>query len=327
MAFVRAVLSAYEKYGVDPANALAAAELTLGQTRRPQARISVERLEALSATAMQELDDEALGWFSRRLPWGSYGLLCRASLGAATLEVALKRWCRHHAILTDDVTLTLTVDRKAATLTLRDGKGSLDLHELGSLTTLRYVHGYACWLLDSQLPLREVTFPFASPPHAAVYDLLFPGPVRFSAGPASFSFDPTYLTLSPRRTDRDLDTMLQRALPLTSRPYRRDRLLANRVREHLRAAIHASSAAVAEALHVSVRSLHRELAREGTSLLRVKDEVRLSLADAALRRTQLSIKQVASRAGFVSEKSFARAFRTWTGESPSSYRERAREAE
>ena len=28
---------------------------------------------------MQELDDEALGWFNRRLPWGSYGMLARAS--------------------------------------------------------------------------------------------------------------------------------------------------------------------------------------------------------------------------------------------------------
>jgi AraC-like DNA-binding protein len=320
MAFVRAVLSAYDKYGVDPHGGLRAAGLTLAQTRKAHARVGVEQLEARSATARQELDDEALGWFSRRLPWGSYGLLCRASLGAATLEVALRRWCRHHALLTDDVTLALDVDRKTATLSLRDGKGSLALHELGSLTTLRYVHGYACWLLDSRLPLREVTFPFAAPAHAAVYASLFPGPVRFSAGPASLSFDPSYLQLSPRRSDHDLDVMLERALPLTSRPYRRDRLLANRVREQLLSSLHGSAATVAVALHVSVRSLHRELSREGTSLQRVKDEVRRTIATDALRRTRLSIKQVAERAGFVSEKSFARAFKSWTGESPSEFR-------
>jgi hypothetical protein len=53
-------------------------------------------MELLSGTAMQELDDEGLGWFSRRLPWGSYGMLARASLSAPNLGVALKRWCRHH---------------------------------------------------------------------------------------------------------------------------------------------------------------------------------------------------------------------------------------
>lgn len=324
MAFVRAVLSAYDKYGVDPRRALQAGRLTLAQTRRVHARIEVDQLEALSATAMQELDDEALGWFSRRLPWGSYGMLCRASLGAPSLEIALRRWCRHHALLTDDVTLQLEVDRRTATLSLRDGEGSLALHELGSLTTLRYVHGYACWLLDSRLPLREVTFPFAAPPHAAVYELLFPGPVRFSAGPASLSFDPSYLALSPRRTDHDLDGMLKRALPLTSRPYRRDRLLASRVRETFLAAPQTAPVAedLARALHVSVRSLHRELAREGTTLQTIKDELRCTLASDLLRRTGLSIKQVAARVGFENEKSFARAFRGWTGETPSGHRAR-----
>lgn len=322
MAFVRAVLLAYDKRGVDPAKALRAGRLTLAQTKKPHAYVEVEQLEALSATAMQELDDEALGWFSRRLPWGTYGMLCRASLGAPNLGVALKRWCRHHALLTDDVQLDLTSDKRSARLVLRDGTASLDLHELGLLTSLRYVHGYACWLLDSRLPLREVTFPFAAPPHAAVYELLFPGPVRFSAGPASLSFDPTYLALSPRRSEHDLELMLQRALPLTSRPYRRDRLLASRVRELLVASPRTATIAddLARALHVSVRSLHRELAREGTTLQRIKDEVRRSLADELLRRSRLSIKEIAPRVGFENEKSFARAFKAWTGETPSDYR-------
>lgn len=54
-------------------------------------------MEVLSATAMQELDDESLGAFRRKLPWGSYGMLARASLTSPDLAVALKRWCRHHA--------------------------------------------------------------------------------------------------------------------------------------------------------------------------------------------------------------------------------------
>jgi hypothetical protein len=57
-------------------------------------------METFSGLAMRALDDEALGWFSRRLPWGSYGLLCHASLCAPSLGVALARWCRHHALLT-----------------------------------------------------------------------------------------------------------------------------------------------------------------------------------------------------------------------------------
>ncbi|MDP1270813.1 AraC family transcriptional regulator ligand-binding domain-containing protein, partial [Klebsiella pneumoniae] len=81
---------------MDPANALRHAQIDAAALDDPGARVTAAQMEVMSGHAMQELDDEALGWFSRRLPWGCYGMLCRASLTAPTLEVALKRWCRHH---------------------------------------------------------------------------------------------------------------------------------------------------------------------------------------------------------------------------------------
>jgi hypothetical protein len=44
--------------------------------------MTARQMEQLSAAAMQELDDEGLGAFGRKLPWGSYGMLARASLTA-----------------------------------------------------------------------------------------------------------------------------------------------------------------------------------------------------------------------------------------------------
>src|SRR4051812_13147212 len=100
MAFVRSILLAYRKYGQDPAAALARAQISRAQLRAVDARIDAEQMETFAASAMRELDDEALGWFSRRLRWGTYGMLCRASLGSSNLLVALERWCRHHGLLT-----------------------------------------------------------------------------------------------------------------------------------------------------------------------------------------------------------------------------------
>ncbi|MDF2696811.1 MAG: Transcriptional regulator, AraC family, partial [Labilithrix sp.] len=159
MAFVRAIVLAYEKFGVSPDHALAQARITKRELRRTDDRIDAGQMETISATAMRELDDEALGWFSRRLPWGTYGMLCRASLGSPTLRVALKRWCRHHALLTDDIRLELETDREGARLWIEERTDLGPMREFCLLTSLRYVHGYACWLVDSQLPLTEVTFP------------------------------------------------------------------------------------------------------------------------------------------------------------------------
>ena len=89
MAFVRAISSAFTLRGLDPLPALQAAQIAPDLLHQPDARITALQMEWLSASAMRELDDEALGWFSRRLPWGSYGMLVRASLTAPTLSVAL----------------------------------------------------------------------------------------------------------------------------------------------------------------------------------------------------------------------------------------------
>src|SRR5919197_915931 len=71
MAFVRTIVLGYERYGADPSEALRQAQITPAQLRKPDARITAAQMETISGVAMQQLDDEALGWFSRKLPWGT----------------------------------------------------------------------------------------------------------------------------------------------------------------------------------------------------------------------------------------------------------------
>lgn len=353
MAFVRAIVQAYTNQGADPTAALRSAQITPTELARADARVSAAQFETLNAHAMQELDDEALGWFSRRLPWGSHGLLCRASITAPDLGVALKRWCRHHRLLVDDLALRLEVAQGLASVWIEERRPGVfpapELREFCLVSTLRFLLGYASWAVDSGLALRSVCFPYAVPAHADAYALMFSGPVRFDAPQArvtqaGFSFDASYLALPLRRDEAALRTMLQRALPLTVRPYRRDRLLGQQVREALRphgigasvgsglgstSGSHAGHApqqtaqALAARLHMSPRTLHRQLQAEGLTLQALKDEARRGQAEDLLRRTPRAIKQVALAAGFRNEKSFARAFRAWTGLSPSEFRRQA----
>lgn len=322
MAFARAVARAYEQRGLAPAEALRAARIAPARLSDPADRISARQMEILSGVAMQELDDEALGWFSRPLPWGTYGMLCRASLTSPSLGVALKRWCRHHRLLTRDVELSLTVDGAEATFAVDEHRRLGDGRELCLVTQLRYAHGYACWAVDSRIPLLRVAFPFEAPAHASAYPHVFPGPVVFGASRASFSFDTQYLALPLRRDERDMQAMLQQALAFTVFHYRRDRLLVRRVRELLRrqAGEVRTAGDLARRLHVSVRTLHRQVREEGASLQALKDEARRDLAVELLSRGQQSVKQVAWAVGFRSEKSFSRAFHGWTGRPPATFR-------
>jgi AraC-like DNA-binding protein len=393
MAFARAIVGAYQRYGRDPVHALRKAQIAPEQLAKSDARITAWQMETLSGAAMQELDDEALGWFSRRLPWGSYGMLARASISAPTLQLALARWCRHHGLIAPDIALELSVSGDVATIRITErseqftqgsglagdfaevkeepamragdtqkkpppvrfpalvGRAAWDsapcpppatrapplpaqnpmppcppepMREFCLVSVLRNIHGLACWLIDSRIALLGAQFPFAAPAHASAYAILFSGPTNFGTGPASIQFDAQYLKLPLRRDERALQQMLQHALPLTVLQYRRDRLLVQRVRQTL--TTHAqqthSADALATLLHVSPRTLHRQLKEEGATLQGLKDEVRRARAIELLHRTARPIKQVAEAAGFRNEKSFIRAFKGWTGLSPGEFRAR-----
>jgi len=323
MAFARSIVAAYKRDGRSPEQALKMAQITPNQLKQLNGHITARQMELLSGAAMQELDDEGLGAFSRKLPWGSYGMLARASISSPNLGIALKRWCRHHALIADDITLRLNTSGDTAAITVEE-KTPGQVGEFSLVHVLRNIHGLACWYVDSRIPLQGARFPFAAPPHAEAYGLMFPGPsLQFNAAQAEIRFDARYLALPLRRDEKALQQMLQRALPLTVLQYRRDRLLVEQVRQALANPAVASHTAetLAEALNMSPRSLHRQLQEEGASLQQLKDEVRFEKARDLLLRTSKPVKQVAEASGFRNEKSFIRAFREWSGNSPAEFRQ------
>ena len=178
---------AYALRGLDPAQALAQAQIAPALLARPDGRITALQMERLSDAAMRELDDEALGWFSRPLPWGSYGMLARASITAPHLGLAMARWCRHHGLLTQDVRLELAVQGDVARLTLHEARDLGALREFCHVSLLRNALGVACWLVDSRIPLLDAAFAFGAPPHADAYAVLFSAPARFRAAPTHIS--------------------------------------------------------------------------------------------------------------------------------------------
>jgi AraC-like DNA-binding protein len=321
---VGAMVTAYRTRDLDPAAALKQAQITPAVLRDPLGRITAAQMEAVSYAAMRELDDEALGCFERPLPWGSYGLLARASLSAPTLGVALKRWCRHHGLLAQAIALSVEVAGERAEIVLRLRTDPGPMAELSAVSVLRNIHGLAAWFVDSRIPLLDARFPYPAPPHLAAYAVLFDAPSRFGASEAAIAFDAQYLALPIRRDEAAMHQLLQRALPLTVRSYRRDRLLVQRVRQLLASQPLSTHNAhdLAALLNTSARTLHRQLKEEGASLQALKDAVRRERASQLLLRTDRPLKQVAEAAGFRNEKSFIRAFRTWTGQSPGGFRGR-----
>jgi AraC-like DNA-binding protein len=82
----------------------------------------------------------------------------------------------------------------------------------------------------------------------------------------------------------------------------------------------AKAQTVAKNLALSVRTLSRRLADEGTTYAEVVDQLRRSLALQYLKEPGISLSQIAWLLGYEGSTSFNHAFRRWTGQSPSAAR-------
>jgi len=77
---------------------------------------------------------------------------------------------------------------------------------------------------------------------------------------------------------------------------------------------------VARQLNMSSRTLQRKLSESGITFKEILDETRHALALAYLGASEFSVGEITRRLGFSSSSSFTRAFRRWTGLSPSDWR-------
>ncbi len=81
---------------------------------------------------------------------------------------------------------------------------------------------------------------------------------------------------------------------------------------------------IADALHVSSRTLQRRLQDDGLSFQRVLEAARHQLARHYLNNSVLELNEAAYLLGYEDANSFVRAFRTWEGVPPARWREKQR---
>jgi AraC-like DNA-binding protein len=77
---------------------------------------------------------------------------------------------------------------------------------------------------------------------------------------------------------------------------------------------------IARALNLSVRSLQRRLGDEHTTFKQLLDDTRRELALQYIRDPSVTITEMTYLLGYAEPANFSRAFKRWTGSSPSAVR-------
>jgi AraC-like DNA-binding protein len=166
----------------------------------------------------------------------------------------------------------------------------------------------------------ELWFESPEPEHFAQYRDRLP-PVRFGMGVNQLRFDAEYLDL-PLDTANELASRMaqqQMAGELTRIGLAGDDLV-GRVRALLAAGGGFGLADVAQALHVSPRTLKRRLSDHGVTFHALVSDVRRTEAMRLLRHSALTVEQIGAQLGYADAGNFCRAFKRWTGTTPGTFR-------
>lgn len=155
---------------------------------------------------------------------------------------------------------------------------------------------------------------------ASPYAAYFRAPVAFNTGENAVIFPAAMLARAfPGRQPGDRHALKQEARRATTR----HGALADRVRHQIAEGLpraRADEISVARALAMDRSTLRRHLAREGTTFRAISHEVHFAHARHLIRDTDLSLADIASLLGYAEPAVFTRAFRRWSGMSPSDWR-------
>ena len=172
-------------------------------------------------------------------------------------------------------------------------------------------------------PAREVHFMHAAPEKLEAYSMFSASKLRFGMPHNGFVLDRAMLDQplpgANARMRALFETYAREAASRASPQVR------NRVREEIVARLGSRKldmASVAVALGMSPPTLRRRLEEDGTTFSALVDEMRRDLAEQYLRDPTKAVEEVAALLGFGHVSTFHRAFRRWTGVTPSQHRKR-----
>lgn len=173
------------------------------------------------------------------------------------------------------------------------------------------------------LQVQRVELRQPEPPTRARYVETFRAPVRFGAASDRLCFSDAEWASPMDSADPALARLLEEhARLLAQRLPQAPAGFTAEVQKTIATVMPEGGSAedVARALNVSLRTLQRKLAPNGTTFREVSESVRERLAEAYLSDPRVSIAEVAFMLGFSDQTSFTRAFRRWTGEAPGRWR-------
>lgn len=310
--------------GVPPEQVLRSAGLSTGLLADPAGRISPLDFTHLVAMVLQLTGDEGLGFeVGSHQPLTAHGSLGYALLCSGTVDEAARLLQRFWHLRGRGIALRYLEQGDWLVFELRCEQ---PLPPLLQQVTMQAVVT-SCYrglqlLLGGTDPQAEF---WLEDPQPSYFE-------RFRQRLPSVRFDMPATQLRVPRTLRDLRLPMASpdALALAVAQCERELALLGEWQDDTLAGVRAAMTpgpegypdpdVLAERLHMSPRTLRRKLQAQGGSYRRLLEDVRRRDAVQLLENPALEIQKVAELLGYADPANFTRAFRLWTGKTPSQFR-------
>ncbi|HUP99067.1 MAG TPA: AraC family transcriptional regulator [Aeromicrobium sp.] len=287
----------------------------------PDGRLTANQAGSLLHVAAELSGEPGFGYeIGLRSSLTSHGIMAFGLLTSATLRQAIELGVEYSHVRLPMLQLRLVEDGEQAGVDVQQtfpvGIVRQCLFDLFLVGLARLTPA----LTGRQMDTVELWFEGPEPAHFPRYRDRLP-PVRFGTGVNQIRFAAEYLDL-PFDTANELAARVaqeQLAGELTRIGLSGEDLV-GRVRALLAAGRSFALADVADAMHVSPRTLKRRLSDHGVTFQALVSDVRRAEALRLLRHSVLTVEQVGAQLGYADPGNFCRAFKRWTGTTPGAFR-------
>ncbi|MEO6698325.1 MAG: AraC family transcriptional regulator [Paraperlucidibaca sp.] len=323
LTYVERLLSGAARQGLSLPALFTHSGLDPERASEPDARITSTELIRLVQEVMRRTGDEFIGLAadSRSKP-GTFSMMAHAVINCANLEQAIRRSSAFYGLFETPTVADLVVTQNQGHLTLtlrRDELVGDTIFELMTFVSVRFWS----WLVGQRLSPLVIEFAFDAPASAPEFAALFRCPVIYGADHNVIRFPASWLSLPLAQTPLSLSRFLKDSLAQIIAGRSRPMGLAEQVRNRLSSDYGHEFPDLPElcaTLSMTPQTLRRRLKEESTSYQAIKDQLREEAARFYLAKPALSIDEIALMMGFSEASAFHRAFKKWTGQTPSSCR-------
>lgn len=319
---LRPFLELAAERGVQLQPLLAAHGTTYAALNHPDTRLPRLQCVAIMRDLLRELNDPLAGLCAAdRFVLEDLDLLGYLAKQCATPLHALEAVVNYAPLVNDASRASLA--REAGTVALSQWLDG-DPPQLPELTDymLASSHAGLSLLVGGRIDALQVELARPAPRRAdaSAYRRFFGGAVAFGVRRSRAVYAEAALLQPIPSSDLRLALLLRQQADVRLERSDRPADLRAQVSQKLRAQLRAGRPdplALSRALSMSGRTLRRRLAAIGCSYRELLDEVRREEALRLMQAGELGVGEAAARLGFEDASAFARAFRRWTGVSPS----------